>query len=1149
MIIRVGKFFLVVVCLLLISLPAAAQKITGDIVGTVSDSSGAQVPDATVTVESVGTSATRTTTTSATGAYRVSDLTTGSYKISITAAGFKTALSTVEISSGGVATADFTLQIGERTETVQVEGSAPLVDLSANNNNYVDNDKIENVPLNGRDFNSLIAMTPGVQRAPGGGFMAISINGSRTSSNNYLIDGLYNNDRYYGDAALGQTGVLGVPAAIFPPEALQEVGIQETPSAEFGVKGGAPISLVMKSGTNSFHGTAQWVRHTSFADASNYFSKINGCDHDPGTPNPCDATPIRNQQFGGTLGGPLWKDKTFFFVFYEGQREATISTRSQQVFTPAEVTAAEAAITNAGQTPSAAGLALLSFVPVSDSGQFLAQLPTTDKMDSFGVKVDHRFNARHSIAVKYIYGDSVQSAPCACSLPPAAPNPQDFFNSVAPSRTQLAGINYNWNIGNNKVFESRLGWTRFAQIIKVNDNKVDPKSLGVDTGPLDPTDFGVPYVYFGNFGYGSSIGGVQGYPITTRPDQTFDWSEHLSWTKGNHGIKLGGNYQTAYTNSLRNRARTGFGFGYASSYENNGAPITNNVGTLEELLLSKTEFASRNFGDTRRHIRQKAFGLYAQDDWKIRPRLTLTLGLRWELNTPISEEKNLAANFIPGRGLVRVGDGISSLYNYDKTDFGPHVGFAWDIFGKGKTALRGGYSLTYDVPNFGTIAAPYTFSGARAGAFTQPFQGAQSSNSVGISIVPLLDPADPTGNTTLPVDPLNLGCTDPETNSNPGFVCYDNTPVFGSSPTGSGPFNAYSVARNFKTPSAHSLNLSIQHQLTENQVVTIGYSGSFGQNLVILRDLNASPLGGDGTRPYDNVFFDATTGTPDFKHIIQATNLGYSRYNSLQASFSQRNWHGFNMSYNYTFSNCHDTNSINRGGTGVGVGPQLENPLNVDDMYGFCDHDVRQNFNIAGLYRAPTFPGPAVIGRGWELSSVFTALGGRPFTALIGTSDPSGQGLNGSGPSVRADYDGSPIQYHTRNPNQYVVETYTTPGQADPCGDFNGGAGGLPLSPFYVPCPGTVGNSRRNMLRGPGLAQLDMSLIKNTKIGEHVTAQFRWEVYNVLNRANFATFVVNNSITTSSFATISNTPDVAVGNPVVAQGGPRSMNFALKFIF
>jgi hypothetical protein len=1124
MFVRASRF--IVGVLLLFALrctPTFAQRITGDIAGTVSDSSGGVVPNTDVTAENTGTAAIRTASTNATGAYRITDLPIGAYKLSVSAPGFKTAVSTVTVSAGSLTTADFSLQLGQRTETIEVQGSAPLVDLSPNDTNSVDSVQIENVPLNGRDFNSLIAMTPGVQRAPGGGFLAISINGSRTSSNNYLLDGLYNNDRYYGDAALGQTGVLGIPAAIFPPEALQELSIQETPSAEFGVKGGAPIIMVMKSGSNSFHGTAQWVRHTSFADASNYFTKSAGCAHAAGTPDPCAATPIRNQQFGGTLGGPIIKDKTFFFVFYEGQRYVSFSSRKQPVFTPAEVAAATAAV---GASATPAGLNLLKLIPVDPSGRFVAQLPTTDTMDSFGIKIDHRFNQRHSIAVRYIYGDSVQSAPSAGSLPPAAPNPQDLFNSVAPSRTQLAGVSHVWNIGNNKVFESRLGFTRFAQIIKVNDNTIDPKSLGIDTGPLSSADFGVPYVYFGPLGYGSAIGGVQGYPITTRPDQTFDWSEHLSWTKGNHGIKLGGNYQTAYTNSLRNRARTGLGFGYAPSYTNGGTAITKNVATLEEILLSKAENAGRNFGDTHRHMRQKAFGLYAQDDWKIRPRLTLTLGLRWELNTPLSEQNNIAANFIPGRGLVRVGNGIDSLYNSDKTDFGPHVGFAWDVFGNGKTALRGGYSLTYDVANFGTIAAPYTFAGARAGAFTQPYQGVTSSNSVSLGLVA------PSSS----VDPLVLGCTDPATNSAPGFICYNGTPVFGSSPAGSPPFNAFSIAQDFKTPKTHNYNLSIQRQITQNQVFTVGYSGSYGENLVILRDLNASPINGTGVRPYDTVFVNPD-GSPQFKHIVQATNFGYSHYNSLQASFVQRNWHGFDISYNYTFANCHDTNSVNRGGTAVGAYPQKENPLDIADQYGFCDHDVRHNFNIAGLYTVPTLPAiPKLVGDGWAVATVFTGITGRPFTALIGNSDPSGQGLSGTGSSIRASWDGTPITYNTRDPNKYVNETYA--------------ADGTPLSPFFIPAAGNVGNSPRNMLRGPGLEQLDMTIIKNTKIREQLTVQFRWEVYNVLNRANFAPFVINNNVSSqSSFATITSTPDVAVGNPVMAQGGPRSMNFALKLIF
>src|SRR5207248_9443377 len=204
--------------------------------------------------------------------------------------------------------ASFKLNIGRRNETVEVADTAPLVELSPNHNNYVDSEKIANLPLNGRAFNSLLAITPGVQRAPGGGFLAVSINGSRTTSNNYFIDGLYNNDRYYGDSAVGQTGVVGIPATIFPPEAIQELSVQETPSSEFGVKGGAPILLNMKSGTNDWHGSATWVNHSGFGDAANYFSNHTS---DCSAPGNCKPTNVHNNQFNATTGGPIIKDKAF----------------------------------------------------------------------------------------------------------------------------------------------------------------------------------------------------------------------------------------------------------------------------------------------------------------------------------------------------------------------------------------------------------------------------------------------------------------------------------------------------------------------------------------------------------------------------------------------------------------------------------------------------------------------------------------------------------------------------------------------------------------------------------------------------------------------------------------------------------------------
>jgi hypothetical protein len=1128
---------LLLVCL---SLPSLAQTITGTISGDVTDTSGAVVAGATITVENLSTSLKRTATTTASGTFMVPDLAIGRYKVTATAEGFKTLVQTSEVLTGAVTRAEFKLQVGQRTETVEVEGSAPLVDLSPNNNNYVDSEKIENLPLNGRDFTSLLATTPGVQRAPGGGFQSISINGARTTSNNFFIDGLYNNDRYYGEPAINETGLLGIPAVSFPPEAIEEVTVQETPSAEFGVKGGAPILLNMKSGTNSWHGSTTWVNHNGIGDAVNYFAKFNITDN-CAAPGECQKTPIHNNQFNGTIGGPIVKDKAFFFLYYEGQRYISSGVASRQVPTNQEVQDAYTAIQNAGLTPTQVGQNLLSYFPTSDSGTLTQHTPTTASSNSFGVKFDYKLNSTNSIAVRYIFGDSFQSGPPFAGLPPASKYPTDIFNSIAPSRAQMAGLSWTWNISNNKILESRLGYTRFSQLLGVN-NKIDPKSLGVDTGPLSPADFGVPYVYLLPLGYGGYIGGVQAYPFTTRPDSTWDWSEHFSWVKGNHTIKIGGNFQHAYTNTERNDARSGFGeFGYASvaSYVSPTAtddPVTDSIA---ELLLGKADSANRNFGDAHRYIYQNTVGFYGQDDWKIKPRLTLTYGLRWEINGALSEKQNRAVNFLPppGPGLVQVGHGINRLYNLDLHDLGPRAGFAWDVFGSGRLAVRGGYSLTYDVPDFGAMAAPHSFAGAFVGAFTQPGFGVTSvavTGDVGNGI---------SGNT-----PMVGTCWDFTAQAG-DYICLNQGPVFGSNPSGTPPFSAFSVVNNFKTPRYHNFNLSIQSELFHNNVLTVAYSGQRGRDLVIFRDLNANPLGSTdaGGNPCSGSTCNAARpySQSGLEHIIQATNLATSQYDSLQASYNQRGWHGFDTEYNLTWSKCFDDNSTNRGGAGTGDYPQLQNPINVRDSRGLCDQDVRLNFNVSGVYAFPTIPKAGrYLGKGWEISTIYTALSGRPFTAIAGGgADPSGQGLDGN--SIRAAWDGTPIHYNTRDPGHYVNETYSDGVLADPCGV---NAVGTPVSPFYIPCAGTVGNSRRNQLIGPGLSQWDVSLIKSTQVSERLNVELRWEVYNVLNHGNFY-YLPNNILNAGGFGTVKETSDVAAGNPVTAQGGPRSMNLSIKIIF
>jgi hypothetical protein len=1158
--VRCASVLLVFGLFVVAGLPAFAQTITGDITGVVTDLTGAVVPNVTVTAVNTGTNLSRSATTNDAGNYRIPNLSIGEYRVTAIAPGFKTAVITTEVRAGAIAQASFKLTVGQRSETVEVEGSAPMVELSPNENNYVDSEKIENVPINGRDFNSLLAITPGVQRTPGGGFLAISVNGSRTTSNNYFIDGLYNNDRYYGDSAINETGILGIPAVLFPPEAIQEMSVQETPSAEFGVKGGAPILLNMKSGTNSWHGSATWVNHNGLGDADNYFANHNS-DNCAGV-GECKPTPIHNNQMNATIGGPLIKDKAFLFAYYEGQRYVSTAVAGRTVPTPADIANAKADIAANGLTVDPVGQTLLNYFPTSPTGLYVQHTPTTASGNGFGVKFDYKLNPTNSLSVRYIFGDSLQSGPPFAGLPPAASLPQDLFNSFAPSRAQMAGVSWTWNLSPNKLLESRLGYTRFAQLLGVN-NKINPKSLGIDTGPLGAADFGVPYVYMYHLGYGGYIGGVQGYPLVTRPDATWDWSEHFSWVKGNHTIKLGGNFQRGISNSIRNNARTGLALGYFSYY----APITGGVqDDVEELLLGKADLADRDFGDTHRHIYQNSVGFYAQDDWKIRPRFTLNYGLRYEINGTMRDTGNKEANFILPTGLVQVGQGIGGIHNVDYHDFGPHLGFSWDVFGNGRTALRAGYSLSFDVPNFGAFASPYAFAHAHTGVFDQ--------TNLGVFSVSNLSDVAGGGGSLLPPNNASTTCYNPAASPPAGdYICFDsavNGPLYGPNPTGTPPFNAFSVVTNFKTPRYHNFNLSLQDELFRNNVLTVTYSGQRGRDLLIYHDLNASPIGSPCTSPSScNPFRPFASTFPDLQHVIQASNNAHSQYDSLQASYNQRNWHGLDTQYNLTWSKCYDDNSVNRGG--AGDYPQINNvnPVgstapavaNFANSRGYCDHDVRLNFNLGGVYNIPQISHLGErLGKGFQISSIYTAIGGRPFSALLSGTDGTGQGLIGN--SIRAAWDGSPVHYNTRNPDDYVVEQYTNPGQSDPCGNVAAG-GGLPLSPFYFPCGTDPGNSHRNQLRGPGLSQLDMALSKATKVTEKLNVELRWEVYNLLNHGNFyyfpndilstcsGTVAANQCSATNgaSFAQISKTSDVASGNPVIAQGGPRNMNFVLKFIF
>jgi hypothetical protein len=1149
-------FFFALILILVSAFSLPAQITTGEITGTVTDQSGAAVTGATIAAVCPQTNQTRSVTSGSAGEYQLSGMAICVYKVTVSLQGFKTTARDVTVSVAQLTKADFKLQVGERNETIEVEAATPLVDFSTGVNNEVDTKSIVDLPTEGRDFKSILALTPGVQRSPGGGFLDVSVSGQRTTTNNYMIDGMPNNDRFYGSEVVGQPGVLGIPASVLGNDSISEYTVQQLPSAENGVKGGAAINVNLKSGTNSFHGTAFYFGDYDWLNAKNYFSTT--------------KTAYHNHNYGGTVGGPIVKDRTFFFFTYEGQRNKAVEPYSVNIPTLVDLAASLADFASPTVNPNhlplnTAGLNMLKYYPCSDgAGGFVSctpgaangiivpvggppngiqqtiSSPNTDKMGSYIIRIDHKMNDKMNISGRYMFADSTQSAPLGGYTLPPAPGSglaPDAFNSVAPTRVQLAGATWAYSLSANKIIDVRFNWSRYSQILAPN-NKINPLDLGIDTGPLNPADFGVPPVYASSVTYGNP-GGIQGYPLSTRPTQTYDVSAHVTWIKGTHTFKFGGNYQYASTFSLRNRARTGL-ISFQTDFQT----------LIDQLLAGRIDQAGRSFGDTSRHLYQPSMGLFFQDDWKVTRRVTVSLGLRWDLNGALGDADRNASNFFPcappeptvcapagfPNGLVRIQQGFPRLYNLDFKDFGPRAGLAWDIFGNGKTSFRVGYSMAYDVANFAAISAPYTFQGARAGSFTNANLGVFSVTASGGADPSVLFEAF--GPNT---------CYNPATNTigtTPDWVCIgpqggSSTPfqTFGANPTGTPPFNIFGTVPDLKTPRIQYYNATIQHQLFRNNALTVTYLGAHGTDSLLMRSLNNRPIGcrglttGNCARPFDSVFQE--NGLPSFNYIMQLTNDGYSRYNAMQVTYRQRDWHGLNTLVNFTWSNCIDTNSVNRGG-GSTV-PVEENPYNPSSNQGPCDSDVRKNFNAGVVYEFPRWHAIGRLGEGWQIGSVVSAMTGRPWTALLSSSaNRSGQDRV----NERPDCLGQPI-YQFSDPSIPSITNFQ--------------------SIFAIPAANTIGTCGRNAFRGPGFRQWDFNLVKTTKLTERMSLQVRFEIFNLLNHPNFNPFPSSSSISASkltdpdpnsvTFSNYSQTPDIAAGNPFLSQGGPRAAQIGAKIIF
>ena len=1141
--------------LLLFAGTLGAQTFRGTILGTVTDPQGAVVSDAKISVHNMATGLERSTQTSADGSYTITELPIGTYKVTVSQTGFQTAVTTdVAVDVGAEKRVDAILKPGQLTTVVEVSGETlPQVETTTDTlGNTFTAEQAKDLPLNGRDFQKMIFLTPGVAGSPDeitdspGSFGVFSMNGARGRSNNFLLDGTDMNDGYRNDPAINEAGVFGTPATILPVDAIQETQVVSNFMPEYGRNAGATVNIVTKSGTNALHGTLFEYFRNSALDARNYFNSSGA------------RAPFHNNQFGGAVGGPIVKDKTFFYLDYEGQRErvgvvtlACVPEGSGPggALSPSDATdpviAALIANHNPWPAPNRPGIhSTNTGCPNGPNASLIS--PSYNNLTSAIAKIDHNFNSTNLLTGRYFIGDSSQAFPLALT---ASGGQLPGFNTVTPTRVQLVALSYVHTFGATKVNEIRYGWNRFAEGFFPQDASFDPSTIGLcnSSDPASCHSSGLPILLVSVTPSGSSSffaqpGATSGDP-RRRVDSNDQFVDDFSWKLNKHDLKFGFEFRrTSIQQRFDKYSRGRLRFSDLSSF------------------LSGTLNGFQYKGNTLRHTFENNYGLYFQDTFRLTPRLTFNYGLRWDYFGVVAEKNNLfsaATNLDPVAqtfSLTMVGQpGLSRLYEPDYRNFAPRTSIAWDVTGKGKTVVRAGWGMFYDAFSqdffLGHLPYPTFFDPGPAYNPVGPAQVLVKVNtSSSISTVPLYDPT--------------TGCIQKE--------C-----------------DAFTVDRHIRTPYMENYNLNIQHQIGNNLAIQIGYVGSQGHRLFRFRDLNQPsqaaitasdialaqglgcfPNGGPGCvgknsygvpRVYGGVFGDNNPFAAFY--LLQEEATAKSNYNSLQTSLRLTNWRGVTSIVNYSWSKSLDTASDGEDFENNAAQPNDSTRPNLE--YGPSNFNVPHRFSWVFGYDLPK-SGSSKLRNGWGFSSTAVLQSGQPFQFNYNFEDDfSGSGEGDDRPDVVG-----PIVYQKRNPSNYIQLssfaipcTITTAAMASPTG----------LADDCVPGTRHFGNLRRNSLVGPTFKQWDFAVYKNTAITERLSLQLRAEFFNILNHPNFANpllpaFVADPGSNLSSSCScgfhasgnrevgnggyqIVATGDVGVGNPFLGGGGPRGIQLAAKFTF
>jgi carboxypeptidase family protein/TonB-dependent receptor-like protein len=861
----------------LICLPMWSQGNAGRILGTLTDQSGGVMAGATVTVIDTQRGTTRTLTTNQAGEFNSPGLLPSTYTVRAEAAGFKTIdRSGIILDANTDVRVDLSMQPGQQTETITVTEALPLVDTTnAELGGTLQSEIIDSLPMNGRNFQNLLQLRPGVMIYPGGTSYSESTNGLRSHDNLYLVNGIYSSTPWDGQSVMNSSLHAGDAGTILPVDAIEELKTQENPRAEYGWKPGAIVNIGIKSGTNTRHGTAYAYGRATAFDARNYYD-----------PAPAPKADVGLEQFGGTFGGPIKKDKLFYFANYEGQlysignpvlHNFPVTTSIGDPTTslidacfaaamgsaPKQLTALSAELAGLSFNKATLGTStptgnctpvsgqpadgFLGFFPVNPGPgtSVYTSIPSTNTIHGGLGKLDYHLNDHNSFAGMYFFS---QGNGAAVGDPTTIVRPE--WLNLQHARAQAILGSWSWIPNSTLVNEFRFGYSHYFQDFESGDHTLNPASYPFNgatyvmpTGITNPFYFGMPVITIGGLsnrnGIGQSIG-----PHITGPEGVLSIMDNVSVLRGRHAFKFGGEIQS----NKASEDITSNGKGPVTFSGMGGQGLVN---FFEGNLRSASLFT----GDPKRTISNKAYALFFQDDWRVTPRLTVNAGIRYELATVIKDSKNQLGNFDPNLGLVQVGHGISSPYQGNHHNFAPRLGLAWDVRGDGKTVVRAAGGIVYETAiTFDVTNAIGNLLGLR----TIPTGIPLYNNGVS---TPIPAPGDidltstaytsSTGIDTIAKNWQNFDPTQPISSTNKALYAGAASPACGDGftvPTGGTvaptPCSIVGIDPKFRTPYVENWSFGIQRAITNNLSLDISYVGNHGVKLVGMTDVNQPQFAG-----------------------------------------------------------------------------------------------------------------------------------------------------------------------------------------------------------------------------------------------------------------------------------------------------------------